>query len=107
MHDEARGLVEDEEIAVLVQDGEREILRLGDRRLRRRDGDLEGLASPEPERRTTGPAIDEDAPGLEESLDPRAAELGQPRGDGPVEPVTPERGIDGEPMNHPALPVAS
>jgi hypothetical protein len=70
MDDETRRLVDHEEIPVLVHDGEREILGLGNRRLGRRDGDLERLASLETERRSTGPPIDEDPPGLEESLDP-------------------------------------
>src|SRR5262252_1364226 len=103
MDDETGGLVEDQKVAVLVQDGERQILGLGDRRFGRRDGDLEGLAPLEAESRATGATIHEDAPRFEESLDPRAAELGEAGGDGPVEPVTPERRSDAEPMNHPAV----
>jgi hypothetical protein len=105
MDDEARRLVEHQEIAVLVQDGDREILGLGDRRLRRRDGDLEGLPSFETESGATGATIDEDASSFQESLDPRAAELREGGGDGPVEPITPERRTDGEPMNDPAAPI--
>src|SRR5262249_25524797 len=72
MDDEPGGLVEDEEIAVLVQDREREILGLGDRRLRRGNGDLERLPSLETERWTARAPIDEDPASLEQSLDPRA-----------------------------------
>jgi len=106
MHDETRGLVEDEEVPVLVQDGQWEILGLGDRRLGRWDGDLERLASLETERRAPGPSIDEDASRFEKRLDARPAELGQAGRNGLVEPVAPERGTDRDPMNHPALPVA-
>jgi hypothetical protein len=106
MHDETRRLVEDEEIAVLVQDAEGEILGLGNRRRGRRDGDLERLASLETERRATGSSVDEDTSRFEKRLDARPAELREAGGDGPVEPVAPVRGTDRDPMNYPALPVA-
>ena len=57
------------------------------------------LAALEPERGTTGAPVDEDPPGLEESLDARPAELGEAGSDGPVEALAPERRADGEPVN--------
>jgi hypothetical protein len=99
VNDETRRLVEDEEIAVLVEDGERDLLRLRYRRFRGRNGDLEELAALEPECGPTGALVDEDPSSLEQCLDPRPAELGEAGGDGPVETLTPERRADGEPVN--------
>ena len=81
MHGEARGLVDDDEVGILVDDGERH--GLGLRRGRLRLGhvhrvNLPGLGPvPEPCNRRT---VARDLPGADQRLQPRAAEFVQASG---------------------------
>jgi len=97
--DEARRLVEDEEVTVLVEHAEREILRLGDCRLGRWNGDLHPLAALEALRRTPGTSVDENPSCFQERLHAGAAELGEAEGDGAIEPLPAQRRSDGEPVD--------
>jgi hypothetical protein len=99
MDDDAGGLVEDEEVAILVEDCEGKVLGLGECALGGRNGHLEALPALEALRGAARAAIHEDAPGLEQTLDPRPTERGEARRDGPVESLPSERRSGGEPMN--------
>ena len=105
--DEAGGLVENEEVTVLVEDTEREILCLGNGGLRRGDGDAQGLAAPQSKRCTSRLPVDLHPPCLDERLHAGTAQLGEARGDGAVEPLATQGRADGEPVRLPLRDVAS
>src|SRR5207245_6532619 len=96
MDDDAGWLVEDEDVLVLEEDGQRRGLR--DELLRggRRDVHLDPLTAPEPRRGLADRAVDADAAGPDQRLEPRARELRQPVGEPAVEPRARHGGIDGE-----------
>jgi hypothetical protein len=99
MDDDAGGLVENQQVTILVEDGERAILGLRDGWLGRWNGDLQALSALEAERRAPGPAVHQHPAGLEQTLDARPTELRETGGHGAVEALTPEGRSGGEPVN--------
>jgi hypothetical protein len=91
--DETGGLVEDEQVRVLVHHGERDRLGPGLRGLRRGDVDLDALAAAKRGRGARVPAVDTHLSGGDQRLDPGAAQAGQPRGEPAVEALARGAGI--------------
>ncbi len=99
MDHEPGRLVEDEQVAVLVEDGERQVLGLGNGGRGWWHRDLDALPALEPERRAARPSVDEHPSGLEQRLDARPAERGKARRDRPVETLASERWPGDEPVH--------
>ena len=96
MDDHAGGLLENEDVGVLEENGQRrrfrdELLGGWGRNLH-----LDTLASCEPRRGLPDRAVDANAAGLDERLEPRARELGQLPGEPAVESRARRGRIDGE-----------
>ena len=74
---EARGLVDHEQELVLVDDDERDVLRLDRQGPRRRDADLDVLAAGDLRLAGDRPAVDQDVPVGDPAREHRATVLGQ------------------------------
>jgi hypothetical protein len=85
MHDQTCWLVDDEEIAILVQDAEGEVLWFRDGRSRRRNVDRDLLPASNPLCRTPGSAVHQDLALGEERLDSGPAQFRERRDERPVE----------------------
>ena len=96
MHDHAGGLVDDEDVVVLVDDGDRQRLGpVGATLLGRLQRDVDPLAGTNALRRTRDRrAVDLDPAPLDQLLQVAARELGNEADDGLVEPLAVQRGAD-------------
>lgn len=96
VHDEARRLVDDDEVVVLVGDRERDRLALRLGRLRRRQLHSEYLGWFDPQARVTyGSSRSPYMPGPDQSLDARAAYVGKKFGEHPVQALSRMLGTHG------------
>jgi hypothetical protein len=99
--DQPGRLVDDDQVVVLEQDHERHRLGLGDQRRGRPHPHDDLVAGAQLDARLgCRRAADEDVALVDQALDLRAAQLGQPRGDERVEPLGDRRvaGLDAEAM---------
>ncbi len=95
MDDHARGLVEDDQVAVLVEDAEREILRLGGRGHRSGELELDLLAPANAGGGLHRLAEHPHLPGLDQVAQAGAAEIGERGDEVLIEPLAPRLGRHG------------
>ena len=92
MHHQSGRLVDDDQMIVLVDDGEGDVFALQRRIGRRRHLDADRLAwFDSASRLQYRPAVDADLPVPDQRLHSRSAEVGQARGEQVIEPATPVR----------------
>jgi hypothetical protein len=93
MDHQTRRLVDDQEVGVLVKDGEGQVLRLGNCRIGRWQEDLDLLPAADALSRPARSTLHQNmAPG-EKSLDPGPAQLGEHRHQRPIEAFSARGGV--------------
>ena len=112
MHRQPRRLVDHQQVGILVDDRQRDIFCLWNGVDRRRYQHAVGLAFPDPEGcGGDGQGIEQDAPLLQQRLQPRAGQIGQCKRQGTIDAQARELGIDqdaisgsGEVCHEPSIP---